>query len=162
MPPRWVAWLVAAAVVVAGVTIALLIVLPALTVPNAPTAEQRNGLVAQAGIRATILQTVAGLVILVSLGFTARSVHLSRETHLTDRLSSAVDQLGHDKPEVRIGGIYALRRLAENSPVDQHVICNILNGYLTSQAGPGAIPPPHGTVSPDVQIAARVLVELRA
>ena len=159
-PPWWVVWL-AVVVAVAAATVVLLVIIPAQGVPKAPSLADRDRLAAQAAIRATILQAVGGLVLVLGLGFTARSVYVSRETHLTDRLTKAVEQLGHDKPEVRVGAVYALQRLARNSPVDRSVVTNILSGYLTIHAGPG-MHPPTGRILPDVQTAVSVLVELEA
>ncbi|MGH3218423.1 MAG: hypothetical protein ACRDPY_06785 [Streptosporangiaceae bacterium] len=34
---------------------------------------------------------------------------------MTDRYTKAIEQLGHDKLDVRIGGIYALERIARDS-----------------------------------------------
>jgi hypothetical protein len=160
MPPSWAVWLVVAVVGVAAVAVMAIVFIPAHAVPEAPKAVDRDRLAAQAAIRGTILQTLAGLVVIVGLGFTARSVYLSRETHLTDRLAKAVDQLGSDKPEVRVGGVYALQRLAGNSRVDRTVIADILSGYLTIHVGPAATPPT--SVAADVQTALTVLWKLHA
>src|SRR5664280_880926 len=68
---------------------------------------------------------VAPLAVLgagVGLAYTARTYRLSREGHLTDRYTKAVEQLGSDKIEVRLGGIYALERLMRDSPADQPTI----------------------------------------
>jgi hypothetical protein len=43
---------------------------------------------------------------------------LSREGQATDRYTKAIEQLGSDKIDVRIGGIYALERVARDSPRD--------------------------------------------
>ena len=86
---------------------------------------------------------------------------MTRETHLTDRLTKAVDQLGHDKREVRVGGVYALQRLAKNSRVDRSVIADILTGYLTIHVGPGGAARAD-SITPDIQTALAVLVELGA
>lgn len=154
-------WLAAAVLVVAGVAVALMVALPGESVPEAPTRVDRDRLAAEAAIRATVLQTIGGLVLLVGLGFTARSVYVTRETHLTDRLTKAVDQLGHDKREVRVGGVYALQRLAKNSRVDRSVIADILTGYLTIHVGPGGAARAD-SITPDIQTALAVLVELGA
>lgn len=54
----------------------------------------------------------------------------SRTRRLTDALAAAVDQLGSDKPAVRIGGLYALEQLGQDSPDHRRGVVNILCGYL--------------------------------
>lgn len=162
-PPIWVTWLVATIVLALAVAVVLMVTVPNGSVPDSPTRTDRYRLDAEGSIRATILQTIAGIVVVVGVCFTARSLYLSRETHLTDRLAKAVDQLGHDKPEVRVGGMYSLERLAGNSRTDRQVIVDVLSTYLKIHAGPGNHPYPRGKViTPDVQTALTLLVRIRA
>jgi hypothetical protein len=56
------------------------------------------------------------------------------EGHLTDRYTKAVEQLGSDKIEVRLGGIYALERLMRDSPTDQPTIVEVLAAYIRQHA----------------------------
>ena len=64
--------------------------------------------------RSAVLQGIAGLVVVVGGAATWRQVRVSREGQITDRFTHAIDQLGCDKPEVRVGGIRALERIATN------------------------------------------------
>jgi hypothetical protein len=73
--------------------------------------------------RGRLLTLGAGLFAAAALLFTARNFTLAREGQVTDRYTKAVEQLGSDKLDVRIGGIYA------SAP---------------SRAGPGARPPRAG------------------
>ena len=73
--------------------------------------------------RATLLQGLAGGVLLLGAYFTWRQVQVTRQQlylteqgQLTERFTRAVDQLGSDRLDVRLGGIYALER----SPVTIH------------------------------------------
>lgn len=163
LPPIWVGGLAAALLIVALVTVALLTLLPPAFVADTISSEALRRLSAEAAIRATILQTIGGLVVLIGLCLTARTVYLTRETHLTDRLTKAVDQLGHERPEVRVGGVYALQRLANNSPIDRTMITNILRGYLVARAARTTQrPAPVAPIAPDIQTALDVIVELHA
>jgi hypothetical protein len=65
--------------------------------------------------RSAVLQGLAGLVIVIGAVATWWQVHISREGQITDRFTKAVDQLGSPNIGVRIGGIYALERIAKNS-----------------------------------------------
>ena len=65
---------------------------------------------------------------------------LRREGQVTDRFTKAIDQLGavetgpDGKPkinlEVRLGGIYALERIARDSPTDHWTIIEVLSTYV--------------------------------
>jgi hypothetical protein len=70
----------------------------------------------------------------VGLAYTARTYRLSREGHLTDTYTKAVEQLGSDKIEVRLGGIYALERLMRDSSTDQPTIVEVLAAYIRQHA----------------------------
>ena len=65
--------------------------------------------------RGRLLTLGAGLLAAGALIFTGRNFLLSREGQVTDRYTKAIEQLGSDKLDVRIGGIYALERIAHDS-----------------------------------------------
>jgi hypothetical protein len=79
--------------------------------------------------RTGLVATLAALGAGVGLAYTARTYRLSREGHLTDRYTKAVEQLGSDKIEVQLGGIYALERLMRDSSTDQPTIVEVLAAY---------------------------------
>lgn len=155
-PPRWVGWLLFGVIAVTLVTGALLIFGAPAFVPHTLTKGDEKRFTAESSIRATMLQAIGGLVVLIGLCLTARTVYLARETHVTDRLTKAVDQLGHDKPEVRVGAIFALQRLAENSPIDRSMIASVLKGFLSARATDDTRP-----IGPDLQCALDVYLELQ-
>src|SRR5664279_1804546 len=84
--------------------------------------------------RTGLVATLAVLGAGVGLAYTARTYRLSREGHLTDLYTKAVEQLGSDKIEVRLGGIYALERLMRDSPTDQPTIVEVLAAYIRQHA----------------------------
>jgi len=53
-------------------------------------------------VRATLLQAIAGLLLLLGAFATWRHVQISREGQITERFSRAIEQLGSDKEEVRL------------------------------------------------------------
>ena len=57
-----------------------------------------------------------------------------RERQLTERFARAVDQLGHPALDVRLGGIYSLERLAQESPEDHGPIIEILAAFVREHA----------------------------
>ena len=80
--------------------------------------------------RGQLLTLGAGLLAAAALLFTARSFILSREGQVTDRYSKAIEQLGSDKLDVRIGGIYALERIARDSARDHPVVMEVLTAFI--------------------------------
>ncbi|WP_329028159.1 pentapeptide repeat-containing protein [Streptomyces sp. NBC_00690] len=57
---------------------------------------------------------------------------LTKEGQITDRYTAAVENLGADKLDTRLGGIYAFQRIMKDSPRDHPTICNVLNAYVRS------------------------------
>ncbi len=123
-----------------GVLAVVLLILPTLVVDHdlaggrLPAADR---LKAVNTVRATLLQVVGGAVVLFGAYATWRQLrvsqeglHATREGHVTDRFSRAVDQLGSDKLDVRIGGIYALWRIADHSVRDHEAVVSIMAAYL--------------------------------
>jgi Pentapeptide repeats (9 copies) len=52
------------------------------------------------------------------------------ERRITDLYTAAVEQLGSEKAAVRLGGLYALERLAQNVPAQRQTIVNVICAYL--------------------------------
>jgi Pentapeptide repeats (8 copies) len=55
---------------------------------------------------------------------------VAEQGHITDRFTKAIEQLGSDKLEVRLGGIYALERIARDSRRDHWPIMETLTAYI--------------------------------
>ncbi|UMP00117.1 hypothetical protein [Amycolatopsis sp. EV170708-02-1] len=49
----------------------------------------------------------------------------ARERRITELCTKAVEQLGSDKAPVRLGGLYALERLAQNNETQRQTIVNV-------------------------------------
>ena len=91
--------------------------------------------------RATLLQGLAGGVLLLGAYFTWRQVqatrqqlYLTEQGQLTERFTRAVDQLGSDRLDVRLGGIYALERIARDYPPDRSTIGEVLTAYIRQRS----------------------------
>lgn len=52
------------------------------------------------------------------------------EKRVTELYTKAVEQLGSDKAPVRLGGLYALERLAQDNPRQRQTIVNVMCAYL--------------------------------
>jgi hypothetical protein len=120
--------------------------------------------------RGRLLTLGAGLFAAGALAFTARNFTLSRRTfelteqgQVTDRYTKAVEQLGSDKLDVRIGGIYALERVARDSARDHPTVMEVLTAFIREHSheqwplpGPDGAEPERLT-RPDVQAALTVI-----
>lgn len=99
--------------------------------------HERVGLQNQA--RGTMLQAFAGAFLLVTAFLTWRQIQVNRQGQITDRFTKAVQQLGEDgKLDVRLGGIYALERIASESPSEHGAIVEILVAYVRGHAAAAA------------------------
>ncbi len=96
-------------------------------------------------MRSTLLQALAGLVLAAGLYFTAQTLRLNRESaartyelqregQITERFTRAIDQLGDEKLDVRLGGIYALERIAKSSTDDHGPVMEVLTAYVREHA----------------------------
>jgi hypothetical protein len=88
--------------------------------------------------RTALLAGLAALAALAGLTFTARTYRLTQQGQLTDRYTKAIAQLGDAKPDVRLGGIYALEQLATNSDKvrDQATIVEVLSAFVRMHSDP--------------------------
>ena len=68
---------------------------------------------------------------------TEKSVSIAHERHLTERLTRAITQLGDDNMTIRLGGIYALERLAKDSDTDHGRVMDVLTAYVRENAPSG-------------------------
>jgi hypothetical protein len=116
------------------------------------TAAER--LTAVNSTRSAMVTLLAATAALGTLVYTVRTYALSRVGQVTDRYTKAVDQLGEDKPAIRIGGIYALERIARDSPADQPAVADVLAAFVRAvSAEPRAADAP----PEDIQAALIVL-----
>ncbi len=91
-----------------------------------------------------------------NLTATNERLNVDREAQITNRFTQAIGQLGavltNGDPnlEVRMGGIYALERIARDSPRDYWTIMEILAAYLRSNAPAAVGISADSTPSPEV------------
>jgi uncharacterized protein YjbI with pentapeptide repeats len=144
---------VVAAVVVAAV---LFLPQPIVQMRSLPLTPKER-LEAEAGIRGALIQLLGGSILVVGLYFTARGFRLTREGHITDRYTKAIEQLGNQNADVRIGGIYALERIARDSTDDRATIIDVLATFAREHTKAGHRTPSTEKVGADVQAALSVL-----
>jgi Pentapeptide repeats (8 copies) len=144
---RTVSW-VAVVLVAVGAFVFIFFVLPPLVVENGTTRDEN-------GVRSAGSQFLAALVLAAGLYFTGRTLQVNREGQITDRFSKAIEQLGDDDLDVRLGGIYSLERIARDSPRDHGPIMEVLSAYVRRYKRTGR--DPAGRAPYDVQAIMTVL-----
>jgi len=86
--------------------------------------------------RKTIAQIIAGIAILGGFYSAQRQLAVTQEGQITERYTKAIeelgatDALGQKRLELRLGGIYALERIARDSEKDHWPIMEILTAYI--------------------------------
>ena len=80
---------------------------------------------------------------------TEKRVSIAHAGHLTERLTRAVTQLGDDNMAIRLGGIYALERLAQDSDTDHARVMDVLTAYVRENAPRHAQDAPQAANTPN-------------
>ncbi len=87
--------------------------------------------------RTFVLQMFGGLAVAVGAYATWRRLRINedelratRDGQVTERFTRAIEQLGSDNTDVRIGAIFALARIADNSPTDRDAIIATLSAFV--------------------------------
>ena len=89
----------------------------------------------------TLVQIITGILVLVGMYWTSRRVRAAEETvrvaeegQVTERFTRAIAQLGDKEMAIRLGGIYALERIAKDSEKDHGPIMEVLTAYVREKA----------------------------
>lgn len=149
----WDAYQVPIVVVVLLVALAAIWIIPARQVRGirgVPNTKERLQLAND--LRKTVVQIIGGIVVIGGLVLTwlelkqardatqasmeaaRQNTQVIQEGQITSRYVQAVEQLGHKEQAVRIGGIYALARIAEDSDRDFKTIMEVLTAYIREKA----------------------------
>jgi Pentapeptide repeats (8 copies) len=98
-----------------------------------------------------------------ALFFTAHSLDSTRDQYslslrgqLSDRFNKSIEALGSKVPDVRVGGIYSLESLTQDSPDDKNlriVVFDVLGTYIRAHADCSKSGPP----PPDIQAGLAVI-----
>jgi hypothetical protein len=145
--------------IVVGCLFALALALALIKVPKRQAAklqDVKDRLTIENAARQTLAQIIGGAVLIAGLFFTTKTLDLTREGQITDRFTKAIEQLGAinqagtQKLEVRLGGIYALARIAGDSAKDHWPIMEVLTAYIRENAPwpPKNMPPQQDNPSP--------------
>lgn len=131
----------AAVAVAAGLLSALWLVvvtLPLYFAPPSAFPSRAEAIGAQNAVRTTLLQGAGALLVLgtavAGAWLTSRQLRLNRQGQLTERLTHALEQLNAADLHIRLTAIYALERIARETPSDRATIGEILATYLRGRS----------------------------
>lgn len=71
---------------------------------------------------------------------TRRQLQIAEQGQITDRYNAAVTNLGSPSIEVRLGGVYALQHLMQDTPSYQPTIIAVLCAFVRNQTSPDVKP----------------------
>jgi Pentapeptide repeats (8 copies) len=141
-----------------------------------PQVQARNAPIEEGGktrfeiendARKTLGEIVSGLGVVAGLLFTwyqindsrnatEQSLRTTQQGQITSRFSQAVDQLGSDAVDVRVGGIYSLEQIALDAPDDFYrPVMEVLAGYVRAHNQYGQ--PAENPEGPSVQANGQTL-----
>ena len=120
---------------------------------------------------AIIVTALPGLAALIAIAFTFASVKTTQnqleiarqgqttaeQGQITDRYNAAITNLGSHSIEVRLGGIYALQRLMQDSPRDQRTVIAVLCAFVRDQSA-ATIKPGKPLARPPTDVQAALTV----
>jgi uncharacterized protein YjbI with pentapeptide repeats len=106
----------------------------------APTRPPRDWI----AITATALPGIAALVALIFASLSVRATNdqlqIAQQGQITDRYNAAITNLGSSSIDIRLGGIYALQRLMQDSPRDRNTVIAVLCAFVRDEAPAPAKP----------------------
>jgi hypothetical protein len=166
--PEWARWTLAGVALAAGSCLAIAFLI-------GPAARRLAGehrrltpierVEAVNAARHTLIQAAAALVVIGGVVFTAQAPWHTAQTldasqarvtselgQNPDRYTKAVEQLGSGKLDVRLGGLYALERLAQDSPRDHQTVYDVLAAFIREH-DPGSAARTPVDPAPDIQAA---------
>ncbi|MGV9380510.1 pentapeptide repeat-containing protein [Nonomuraea sp. NPDC003707] len=112
--------------------------------------QARTQWISGTGVLLSVAFTAFGLI------YTALTLEATREVQITDRYTKNIEQLGPAKLDVRLGAIYALERLARDSPRDHDTIYDVLTAFVREH-GPELKAKPPAKPATDIQAALTVI-----
>lgn len=78
--------------------------------------------------------------------------HRADASQLAERYATAAEQLGHEQAAVRLAGVYALTRLADDWEEQRQVCINVLCAYLRMPYDPDSTDPGHRVGDREVRL----------
>ncbi|MET7572518.1 pentapeptide repeat-containing protein [Streptomyces sp. NPDC005492] len=150
-PKLWSVWIVAplALLVVGALSFGLYHYVYGLLAHAAKTQNPRKPVNVNDVIKTTVtVLTLTGAVLAGVYAYRKQllsegDAHRADASQLADRYTTAAEQLGHDQAAVRLAGVYALARLADDWEEQRQVCIDVLCAYLRMPYEPDPSAPGH-------------------
>ena len=114
---------------------------PEWWVDRTPELTNSDRIAAVAGVRQSVVFLGGGVLALIGIFYTHQrhmietaTNKLQQDSNYTDRYTAAVGQLGSDKLTIRLGGVYALERVARDSEGDRETVEDVLAAFIRADA----------------------------
>ncbi len=106
------------------------------------------------------MTALPGLAAVIALIFTSLAIRatgdqlqIAEQGQITGRYNAAITNLGSPSVDVRLGGIYALQRIMQDSPRDQPTIVAVLCAFVRDHANAATAKPTHTLRTPQTSLA---------
>ncbi|WAU78396.1 pentapeptide repeat-containing protein (plasmid) [Streptomyces sp. Qhu-G9] len=100
------------------------------------------------------------------MGQASKELRISEQGQITNRYNAAITNLGSESVDVRLGGIYALQRIMQDSSRDHPTVVSVLAAYVRQHARlpasgtePTQTKPTEHSAPTDIQAAMNVLAD---
>src|SRR4029450_5434869 len=107
----------------------------------AAVSEVKDRIDLESKSRQTLAQILGGAALLVGLYFTSQTLRTMQEGQITDRFTKAITQVGDTNLAIRLGGIYALERIAKDSASDHWSVMEVLTAFVREYSHGRSNPP---------------------
>jgi hypothetical protein len=84
--------------------------------------------------RKTITQAVTALLLVIGFFLTVRQITAAYEKDVGERFAKSIEAMGSASPDTRVGGVYSLGRVLQDSPSDARPIYEILAALVRQRA----------------------------
>ncbi|MUN42585.1 pentapeptide repeat-containing protein [Actinomadura litoris] len=121
-------------VALAGVGLAVLAVVYAVALWRMPDWMGVSDPKDRHNARLLVVSAGGAVVVAISLLYTARNYRLSHLGQVTDRFTKALERLGSENIDARLGGIYALAHVAADSRPHHDDVVEVLEAFLRRRA----------------------------
>lgn len=86
-------------------------------------------------INGSLVQAVGGVLLFVTAYVSWKNLEATQEKQVTERFTQAINQLGNESNlHIRLGGIYALERIAKDSQKDHWTIMEVLTSFVREKS----------------------------
>lgn len=87
-----------------------------------------------AAVATSLVAISTAVIALQAFRVSQETLQVNTRQQTSERFVKATEQLGNDKPDVRLGGIFALEQLARDSPSDHPAVFDVLTAFAEAES----------------------------